>query len=200
MTQRLDLLAHPWWVNLLTLVPIAAFWYWRKTGVRVPLAKLGLITAWSAAFGFVEATVVVYLRALVGASFGYESTLSGVARFSVQVVDKPMIAVPRDLLLLETSREAATIVMLLALAMLVAGTWRERSACFLCAFAVWDICYYLALHLTIQWPPSLTTVDVLFLIPEPWIAQVWFPLLLSSLTLIAILLLRPRRTSIPSPP
>jgi len=31
-------------------------------------------------------------------------------------------------------------------------------------------------------------LDVLFLIPVPWIAQVWFPLAVSSLTVIAIAL------------
>jgi len=31
-------------------------------------------------------------------------------------------------------------------------------------------------------------MDVLFLIPVPWVAQVWFPLLVSALTVLAIAL------------
>ncbi|HZU42577.1 MAG TPA: hypothetical protein VE994_07900, partial [Terriglobales bacterium] len=34
---------------------------------------------------------------------------------------------------------------------------------------------------------SLTDLDVLFLIPVPWLAQVWFPVLVSGLTALAVL-------------
>jgi hypothetical protein len=143
---------------------------------------------WGAAFGFVEAAVVVYLRSVVGVQLGYEPTFSGIATFSVDAGRIPMIELPRDLLWLEAWREAATIVMLLAIAMLLSRSWKERPVYFLWAFAVWDICYYLGLYVTIGWPGSPTTLDILFLIPEPWIAQVWFPILVSGLTLLAIAL------------
>jgi hypothetical protein len=54
-----------------------------------------------------------------------------------------------------------------------------------------------ALWVTIGWPSSLTTSDVLFLIPSPWIAQVWFPLLVCSITLLAVILTR--RHGAPAP-
>jgi hypothetical protein len=80
--------------------------------------------------------------------------------------------------------------MLLGVASLAAYSLRERCALFLWSFAVWDICYYAGLWITVGWPPSLATPDVLFLIPVPWFSQVWFPLLVSALTLTAVLLAR----------
>jgi hypothetical protein len=83
-------------------------------------------------------------------------------------------------------REGATIVMLVAIALLAASRARERWAIFLWTFALWDISYYAGLWATIRWPTSLKDLDVLFLIPVPWVAQVWFPLLVSGLTLITV--------------
>ena len=87
---------------------------------------------------------------------------------------------------IEIAREAATIIMLVSVALLAATKFRERWASFLWAFAVWDIAYYAALWATVRWPSSLKDLDVLFLIPVPWVAQVWFPLLVSGLTLLAV--------------
>jgi hypothetical protein len=84
------------------------------------------------------------------------------------------------------TREAATIVMLAVIAYLAGSTWPERGILFLWTFAFWDLFYYLSLYILIRWPPTLRTIDVLFLIPVPWIAPVWFPIGVSSLTIIAI--------------
>jgi hypothetical protein len=77
--------------------------------------------------------------------------------------------------------------MLLAVAMLAARAVRERWAMFLWCFAIWDAAYYAGLWTTIRWPQSLATPDVLFLIPVPWIAQVWFPLLIDAAVVGAVL-------------
>ena len=95
---------------------------------------------------------------------------------------------PESLLTVEMSREAATMIMLLGVAFLAAKSFRERCALFLWSFAAWDIFYYAGLWLTVGWPPSLLTSDVLFLIPAPWVAQVWFPILVSALMLLAVVL------------
>jgi hypothetical protein len=97
-----------------------------------------------------------------------------------------MTQFPQSLLTVEVLREGATIVMLASVAMLAAVRARERWAVFLWTFALWDISYYAGLWATIRWPTSLTNLDVLFLIPVPWVAQVWFPRLVSVLTLIAV--------------
>ena len=185
--EPFQLLAHPWWINLLAGVPFVVWWSWHRTGLRLPTSQLGWLTVWGAAFGFVEATVVVYLRAVIGLSRGYDATLADIARLSSRLAVQPSTDLPMDLLVLEGWREAATIVMLLCLALIVVRPWRERAACFLWAFAAWDLAYYAVLWATIRWPPSFTTLDTLFLIPVPWTAQVWFPLLVSALTMVAIL-------------
>jgi hypothetical protein len=97
--------------------------------------------------------------------------------------------IPKRYLNIEISREAATIVMLVAIALVTGSGWVEWIVYFLWTFAFWDLFYYLSLYILIKWPPRLTTIDVLFLIPVPWIAPVWFPVGVSSVTILAILAL-----------
>jgi hypothetical protein len=97
---------------------------------------------------------------------------------------------PKSLLTLEVLREVATIIMLFTVALLTSAKSSARAAVFLWTFAIWDIVYYAALWAAVRWPHSLRDPDVLFLIPVPWFAPVWFPLLVSALTLAAVLLSR----------
>ena len=90
--------------------------------------------------------------------------------------------------MVEIVREAMTMVMLASVAFLSVRTSRERIAIFLYTFALWDISYYLGLWAVVRWPTSLLTPDVLFLIPVPWYSQVWYPLLVSALTISAVIL------------
>ena len=78
-------------------------------------------------------------------------------------------------------------IMLATLALLSATRARERWALFLWVFAWWDLFYYAGLWVIARWPQGLTTPDVLFLIPVPWLAQVWFAYLVSVLTIAAVL-------------
>ncbi|MDY0099675.1 MAG: hypothetical protein RBR81_10780, partial [Bacteroidales bacterium] len=90
---------------------------------------------------------------------------------------------------IEMTREAATIVMLVIIAWLTGDSWLEKGVFFLWTFAFWDLFYYVSLYLLIKWPPTLRTIDVLFLIPKPWIAPVWFPIGVSSITIITVVIL-----------
>ena len=184
--------AEPWWVNLFVFIPFAAFYFWREHGLAIANVTLIVSAFFGAAFGFVEAAVVVYLRAAVGLLPGYGGTLADVARLFSDMYQKSQIHgdLPESLLTVEIFREIATIVMLVSIALLSAKSFRERSAIFLWSFAIWDICYYLGLYLTVGWPSSWLTLDVLFLIPVPWLAQVWFPILVSALTMLAVVLAR----------
>ena len=65
----------------------------------------------------------------------------------------------------------------------------ERFAMFCFAFALWDIFYYVWLKVTLGWPSSLLTWDVLFLIPLPWIGPVLSPLLVSLALLTGSLII-----------
>jgi hypothetical protein len=185
--------AQPWWVNLLFLVPILAFLGFQRKGLRLTRSQLLLAAIFASSFGFVEAAVVVYLRAAVGLLPGFQGTLADVQRAITTYDQSKSIAdFPQSLLTIEVWREAATMVILASVAFLTAARFRERWAIFLWTFAIWDSTYYGGLWATIRWPSSLKEVDVLFLIPAPWISQVWFPLLVSGLTVVAILLSRGR--------
>ncbi|HOW36764.1 MAG TPA: hypothetical protein PLK34_00750 [Candidatus Pacearchaeota archaeon] len=135
--------------------------------------KLGIITFFAIAMGFLEAVVVVYLRRIYY-SFGFDFPLKGF--------------IEPEILNIEWIREFATVIMLLSVAILAGKKFYEKFAYFLYAFAIWDIFYYISLKLTLNWPESIFTWDLLFLIPWPWIGPVLSPILWSVLFVIFTLL------------
>jgi len=137
------------------------------------ITKLTLLAIFGIAMAHFEGVVVVYLRKALG-MLDSESNKESIEKF------------PRRYLNIEMTREAATIIMLVVIAFLTGTTWIEKGIFFLWTFAFWDLFYYLSLYILIKWPPTFTTIDVLFLIPKPWIAPVWFPIGVSSLTIIVI--------------
>jgi hypothetical protein len=198
LVDAVEPFAAPWWVNLLLLVPLVAYGAWRRRGLALKGSTLLTTAVFGSAFGFVEASVVVYLRAASGLLPGYAGTLVEVRRLAQSAYQRSQALpqLPQSLLTVEPLREAATIIMLVAISLLSATSRRERCAAFLWTFAAWDICYYAALWATVGWPPSLSAPDVLFLIPVPWLAPVWFPLLVSTLAMTAVLLAKGRSTTI----
>jgi len=126
-----------------------------------------LLTIFSIAMGFLETSVVVYLRKMYYPN-GFSFPLAPI---------EPSIAVTEFL------REAATIIMLAAIGYLVGKNRIQRWSFFVFCFAIWDIFYYVFLKLLLNWPESLFTWDILFLIPVPWIGPVLAPCIV-SLTMI----------------
>jgi hypothetical protein len=185
--ETLKVWAQPWWVNLLVLIPLATYMAFRRQRHLLNWRHLITLAIFATAFGFVEAAVVVYLRAAVGLLPGYTGTLSELQNSPHGYEQAKSISqFPPSLLTVEMYREAATMIMLLSVALLAASRASARWAAFLWTFALWDIAYYAGLWATVRWPASLTNLDVLFLIPVPWMAQVWFPLLVSGLTVLTI--------------
>ncbi len=138
--------------------------------------KLTLLAVFGIAMAHLEGVVVVYLRKALG-MLDSESNKESIGK------------IPDRFLNIEMTREAATIVMLVVIAYLTGGSWIEKGVFFLWTFAFWDLFYYLSLYILIKWPPTFKTIDVLFLIPKPWIAPVWFPIGVSSITIIIIAVL-----------
>ena len=111
----------------------------------------------TAAFGYVEAAVVVYLRRIAyPAGFAF-----------------PLTELEPSLAVTEIAREAATLVMLWAAAALAARTPWGRFGAFALGFGVWDLVYYAGLKILLGWPQGWGTWDVLFLIPGIWTGPVW---------------------------
>ncbi len=132
------------------------------------LNKLSIVTIFAIVMGFLEAVIVIYLRKLYYPE-GFNFPLRGF--------------IDPSILTIEWVREFATIVILIAIAMLVGKKLYERFAYFIYVFAIWDIFYYIFLKLTLNWPASFFTWDVLFLIPWPWVGPVLAPLLCTILML-----------------
>jgi hypothetical protein len=188
--DQFTLLAQPWWVNLLIAVPVLLYVTARRGGVRLSWQSLAATGLFAVAFGYVEAAVVIYIRASLGLLPGYQGTLADVRRLSAALYRQPIMEIQMSsaLVHVEELREAATMVMLIAVAFVAGRSRRERWAAFLWCFAIWDVTYYAGLWATVRWPYSLRSPDVLFLIPVPWVSQVWFPLLVSALTMAGVLI------------
>ena len=140
------------------------------------ITKVFLLAIFGIAMAHLEGVVVVYLRKALG-MLDSESNKESIEKF------------PSRFLKIEMTREAATIIMLIVIAYLTGDSWVEKVVFFLWTFAFWDLFYYLSLYILIKWPPRFTTIDVLFLIPKPWIAPVWIPVVVSALTIIIIAVL-----------
>jgi hypothetical protein len=147
-----------------------------------PWTRLAAVAIYAAAMAVVEAMVVYYLRRLFALEY---AAVFAPGRFSF----------PHAYLRHEQIREAATIVMLVVIAYLAGRGLLQKLAYFLFAFGVWDIGYYVALKIMLDWPASLGTRDLLFLTPRQWWAPVWEPLLASTAFIVvaSLLLLGARR-------
>jgi hypothetical protein len=143
---------------------------------------LAALTLFGVSFAFVEASIVTYLRHV------WEPLHSrlfpdapGDSIFPIIRVDQWQAEGPSHMRLLwtELAREAATLVMLGSVAMASAQNMRQWFAGFMIAFGVWDIFFYVFLKVIVDWPESLVTWDLLFLLPVPWVGPVCSPVLVS---------------------
>jgi len=154
-----------------------------SSGLLAPAGSRGttrLVALWvfAAAMGWLEAVVVVYIRGLLG--IAHTETLPPAA----EVLGR-LEAIPW-LLPTEQTREASTLVMLGAASFLTGRNVPTRIGAFLMSFGLWDIFYYVGLYALLRWPPSLATMDLLFLIPpHPWWYQpVWLPIAVSCAMIV----------------
>ena len=127
------------------------------------------LTIFGIAMGFLEAIVVVYLREI----------------YYPQGFEFPLNTFSPEMLSIEWIREISTIIMLITIGIITGKNFLQKLSFFLYTFAIWDIFYYVALKLFLNWPPSLLTWDILFLIPVPWVGPVLAPII-CSLTMILL--------------
>lgn len=130
------------------------------------------LIVFATAMGFLEAIVVVYLRAL----------------YYPDGFNFPLITMPEWIIVVELTRELCTLFMLCTVAWISGKTFLQRLSVFLFVFGVWDILYYVALKLFLDWPESLLTWDILFLIPITWVGPVLAPVICSVVMIIMTLI------------
>ena len=132
---------------------------------------LTILTVYAVAMALLESAVVVYMRHLYYA-------------------DNPLEIFPLQFLnsydtILELSREVATVIMILTVALLAENSSRTRSfAAFVFVFGVWDLFYYFWLKVLMGWPRSWLEWDVLFLIPSVWLGPWICPAMISLLFIV----------------
>ena len=132
-----------------------------------PIGLTAGIVLYAVAMAYLEAAVVVYLRAALGAQTGV-----------VFPIDLSPSATPYRWI--EVGREAATLVMIGGVAWIAGRSPLERLAWAAVVFGIWDIGYYAWLWVFSGWPPSVGTWDLLFLFPAPWAGPVWAPIAVSA--------------------
>ncbi|MBN1383902.1 MAG: hypothetical protein JW983_03345 [Elusimicrobia bacterium] len=150
--------------------------------------KIFLAVIFAVAMGYLEAAVVVYLRELYYPR-GFNITVKVGFPFIKFGPVNELRPFSKKLIWTEIGREFSTIIMLLTFALLVGSSPAEWFAYFLLAFGIWDIFYYVFLKVILNWPESLNTTDVFFLIPTPWIGPVWLPVLCSVIIIVIALLI-----------
>jgi hypothetical protein len=136
--------------------------------------KIIAILLFGIAFGYIEAAVVIYLRQIYSPE-GFNIPFYPYLFYFGSSINIPLYLSLSNYLV-EILREAATMIVLVTFSYLAGKQFLERLAIFLFTFAVWDIFYYTFLFLIIRWPPSLLTMDILFLIPVPWLTPVIMPI------------------------
>lgn len=126
------------------------------------------VTVFSIAMGYLESAVVIYLREI----------------YYPGGFDFPLGPLNGEIVMAEIGRELATLVMLLSLGILAGKNRAQRFAYFIYSFAIWDIFYYIFLKILIDWPDSLMTWDVLFMLPLIWVGPVISPLIVSATMIV----------------
>jgi hypothetical protein len=142
-------------------------------GGRISERHATYISLWTfaLAFGWIEGCVVVYLRDL----YLHDAAAQG-SGIGLQVTT---VALPLRTVRLELVREACTIFVLAAVAWMSSRRMSGRWGAFLIGFGIWDLMYYVTLWLVLGWPENLSAWDILFLIPVPWVAPVWAPVVVA---------------------
>lgn len=128
-----------------------------------------LVVGFAIAMAWVESAVAFYLRTMVDRLNPHQNA--------------PLPEVP-GIEGTELVREAATLLMLMAVGALAGTNRRTRWGYTAIAFGVWDIFYYVFLKMICGWPASLLDWDVLFLIPLPWWGPVIAPVLIALMMII----------------
>lgn len=155
-----------------------------KEARRETAYRLATLAVFALAMGWLEGVLALYLRKLIGLEGALDMLNPRTqellfSKFAVMTASGEGGHLTPKFLFIEQTREAVTIIMLASVAFLSARGWRQRLAYFLFTFGVWDIAYYGTLWTLLRWPPSWGTLDLLFLIPGPWIAQAWIPMAIS---------------------
>jgi hypothetical protein len=140
-----------------------------RKGIDMQSKNLRWMALFAVSMAYFESAVVVYLRRLYN--------------INDLMISKPLL--DPQIGAIEVGREAASLLMLLAVGWVAGKRFQSRLGFTLFAFGIWDIFYYIWLVVFIGWPGSVMDMDILFYIPLPWWGPVLAPVLIAALMIAA---------------
>lgn len=135
--------------------------------------KLLILTIYSTSLAFAVASSIYFLR------LHYYPT-------GFQFPIDPISGTP---LLVEYFRETSSLILIFIASYLIGKNFREKFASFMFIFGVWDIFYYVWLYFLLDWPPSILTWDLLYVIPVLWVGPVLAPLIVCVVLISSALII-----------
>lgn len=146
--------------------------------------NLLFMSVFAVAFAFFESIVVIYTRRILP-----------ISDWKIEVRDCPSLLLfleKHHILWTEQAREVCILIVLITFAIIAGSTIKEKFAYFMLTLGIWLLFRYIFLYSLIKWPDNFQTMDILFLIPGPFIIQVYVPILISIFFLaISGFLLKP---------
>jgi len=150
-------------------------------GSLVP--KVVTLSVCACAIAYVDSIVDIYLRKMLPLS-----------EWQSHVKDIPSLVSflsGHGVFWTEQTRQIAIFVLLVSVALLAGSSVRQKFGFFLWGLSIFELFHYISMYLLIKWPKSLGTWDVIALFPQPWVAPVYVPVIISlAMIMCAVFLMK----------
>jgi len=132
------------------------------------LSYLIALTALCIAIGYVDAVATFYVRGML------QVAQEG-GGFAQAVTE----AMPPRIVALEQTRQAATVLVLVTVAIVAGRNLHQQFGTAFFALGGWTVCRYIAMRTITDWPGALTDVDTVLYLPHAVYAPVWMPIVIA---------------------
>jgi hypothetical protein len=144
------------------------------------LSYLIAILALCIAIGYVDAVATFYVRGML------QVAQEG-GGFAQAVTE----AMPPRIVALEQTRQAATVLVLMTVAIVAGRNLQQQFGTAFYALGGWTVLRYAAIRTITDWPTALTDVDTVLYLPHAVYAPVWMPITIAlGMAAIGVTLIR----------
>jgi len=144
------------------------------------LSFLIAIAALCIAVGYIDAVATFYVRGMLQVS-------QEGGGFAQAVTE----AMPPRIVALEQTRQAATALVLIAVAIVAGRNLQQQFGTAFYALGGWIVFRYAAIRTITDWPGALTDVDTVLYLPHAVYAPVWMPIVIAlGIAAIGVTLIR----------
>jgi hypothetical protein len=152
----------------------------RKVRGMTVLSYLIAIAALCIAIGYVDAVATFYVRGML------EVSQEG-GNFAQAVTE----AMPPRIVALEQTRQAATVLVLVAMAIVAGRNLQQQFGTAFYALGGWIVLRYAAIRTITDWPAGLADIDTVLYLPHAVYAPVWMPIVIGlGVAAIGVTLIR----------